>query len=300
MLHVINAETIIDMESETHYHFHEGIPALEYPQVHDFYEFSLVTEGTFSLLLGSHTYTLEEGDLIIIRPGEIHSKVAIPGKESKHINLAFLASTMESLFSYLYGKKPEEMLLAGHTLVKLSRNEKKSIQSEMEYLNLFPITENRAKRAHLRELLVEIIYKYMVPASAESQQIMIIPRWMQNLISGMQNQDNLYEGMKYLVETSGKTEEYVCRSFKKYFGITPTGFINNRRLNYVANMLRHSDRDIGVLCNDVGFASISYFYTLFRKEFGITPLQYRKHYQLVARPVKKARPETRENFPHFQ
>lgn len=43
MLHEINAENLIDMDSEIHYSFRNFIPKKEYPQRHDFYEFFLVT-----------------------------------------------------------------------------------------------------------------------------------------------------------------------------------------------------------------------------------------------------------------
>lgn len=50
MLHEINAENLIDMDSEIHYSFRNFIPKKEYPQRHDFYEFFLVTSGAFQFV----------------------------------------------------------------------------------------------------------------------------------------------------------------------------------------------------------------------------------------------------------
>ena len=49
MLHKVGVIETIDPESGMHYQFHPGIETGYYPQVHDFYEISLVTEGTIEM-----------------------------------------------------------------------------------------------------------------------------------------------------------------------------------------------------------------------------------------------------------
>ena len=48
MLHVINNVRLIDARTEAHYRIHTQIDSSQYPQVHDFYEFVLVTSGTLT------------------------------------------------------------------------------------------------------------------------------------------------------------------------------------------------------------------------------------------------------------
>lgn len=80
MLKTVNALGLINTESETHYAFHSQIDPSIYPQVHDFYEISLVTSGVLSMNVNGHELFLTEGHFIFLRPGDIHSKRVEEGK----------------------------------------------------------------------------------------------------------------------------------------------------------------------------------------------------------------------------
>lgn len=281
MLHIVNAQNLIDAESETLYSFREGIPIGEYPQVHDFFEFTLVTSGSFITTIEGKTTTVSKGDLITLFPGVTHAKEVIPGITSSHINLAMLPTTINDLFQYLYSKKPEEVLDKNLPIIQLANNQLNFIQSEMDYLSLFPLTEKSEKRSHLRKLLVYLVSDIIVPSLRNTRGKMIIPYWMQSIMKEMNNPDNLYEGLTFMVTNSGKTKEHICREFKKHLGISPVSFINTRKLNYAANMLKYSNRDISEICNNLGFCSLSYFYKLFKKSFGFTPREYRLQFRKI-------------------
>ena len=49
-----------------------------------------------------------------------------------------------------------------------------------------------------------------------------------------------------------------------------------KRLNYAANLLIHTDMEIVDVIYESGFQSINYFYHLFKKEYGISPVKYKK------------------------
>jgi len=288
MLHIVNAQNLIDVESETLYSFREGIPVGEYPQVHDFFEFTLVTEGAFLTILDGKSYSVARGTLIAIFPGVNHAKYALPETSSTHINLAMLQSTINDLFKYLYNKCPEDVLESKTVIIQLTNNQLSYIQAEMDYLSLFPSSEKSDKCSQLRRLLVYLIYDIIVPMYRKQKSKMIIPHWMQKLIDEMNTSDNLYEGLAYMVKSSHKTEEHICREFKKYLGVTPNAFINTRKMNYAANMLQYSNREIVEICNDLGFCSLSHFYKLFKQSFGLTPRKFRLSKVKVQEPDQMA------------
>ena len=74
----------------------------------------------------------------------------------------------------------------------------------------------------------------------------------------------------------GKTKQYLCSVMKKYAGTTPTAYINDLRLGYIASMLESSKTPISELCFEAGFYSESYFEKLFKEKYKITPGEYRK------------------------
>ena len=68
----------------------------------------------------------------------------------------------------------------------------------------------------------------------------------------------------------------ISRVLRKEYGCTLPDLINQRRLDLACTMLRESDADVGQIAQRVGYEYENYFYTLFRKAFGMTPGEYRE------------------------
>ena len=69
MLHTFNAREMINLQSETNYAFHTSVAEDEFPQVHDFYELSLITAGKMQLIVNQEVFLAEPGFLVLIQPG---------------------------------------------------------------------------------------------------------------------------------------------------------------------------------------------------------------------------------------
>ena len=68
---------------------------------------------------------------------------------------------------------------------------------------------------------------------------------------------------------------YIRFTFKKVFDVSISGYINNIRLDYCKNQLDTTKYPIKKIYKSAGFYNYSYFFTLFKKEMGLTPNQYR-------------------------
>lgn len=73
----------------------------------------------------------------------------------------------------------------------------------------------------------------------------------------------------------------VCRSrcctlFNKYVGQTPNNYVTQYRLQKSCEMLKETRRSISEIALACGFQSSSYFSSIFRKQMGIVPQNYRK------------------------
>ena len=55
-----------------------------------------------------------------------------------------------------------------------------------------------------------------------------------------------------------------------------TDYLNEHRLNFVANQLVLTNKSVTLLCEEAGFSSLPYFNKLFKEKYGVTPLKYRK------------------------
>jgi AraC-like DNA-binding protein len=54
-----------------------------------------------------------------------------------------------------------------------------------------------------------------------------------------------------------------------------TNYVNQKRMELAANLLSHSDKQIQEIADACGILDANYFIKLFKKQYGITPSQYR-------------------------
>lgn len=82
---------------------------------------------------------------------------------------------------------------------------------------------------------------------------------------------------------------HFSREFRRTFGETPHQYLQMRRLERAAALLRNTDRSVAEICLNVGLKSVGSFTTSFGRMFGISPTAYR-----AAHPpaVKRARVPT--------
>ncbi len=81
-----------------------------------------------------------------------------------------------------------------------------------------------------------------------------------------------------IADSLQKNRSYLSSLFIKETGKSISSFIRCEKIKAAANMLMFSDFPYGDIAEYFGFASQSHFIQCFRKETGLTPMQYRKQY----------------------
>ena len=74
----------------------------------------------------------------------------------------------------------------------------------------------------------------------------------------------------------GYNETYFCRRFKAVTGITVMKYIQILRMELAQKLLKNSKEEIGNIAWECGFSDISYFSNCFKKQFGVTPTEFRE------------------------
>ncbi|MCR4694686.1 MAG: response regulator [Pseudobutyrivibrio sp.] len=69
--------------------------------------------------------------------------------------------------------------------------------------------------------------------------------------------------------------DYGSRIFKKEYGVTFSGYIQQKRLDLAKSMLEETSLPVSAISEQVGYDDYSYFTRVFRKTVGITPVEYR-------------------------
>ena len=69
---------------------------------------------------------------------------------------------------------------------------------------------------------------------------------------------------------------YFSRLFSRRTGKSLSQYVIDLRLDRAAELLSSTTRPVVAIACDVGYVDCGYFYKLFRKKFGCTPLDYRR------------------------
>lgn len=76
-------------------------------------------------------------------------------------------------------------------------------------------------------------------------------------------------------EQIGFSQAHISRTFKKELALSPTEFISMLKIIEASKLLSNTNLNIKEICEQCGFASNTYFQSLFKKFAGITPKEYR-------------------------
>lgn len=82
-------------------------------------------------------------------------------------------------------------------------------------------------------------------------------------------------GVSDVVAHSSHSRSSLLRHFKEETGMSVNDYITLRRMKEAASLLRYTDKSLGEISSYLCFSSQSYFQNVFKKHYGITPLQYR-------------------------
>ncbi|MGI6577010.1 MAG: helix-turn-helix transcriptional regulator [Eubacteriales bacterium] len=82
-----------------------------------------------------------------------------------------------------------------------------------------------------------------------------------------------------LADHIGRSASYLNHLFKEEVGISVSKYIMRYKLDIAKELLANTDKTLADISFFLGFSSQSYFQNVFKREFGVTPLQFRKEVQ---------------------
>ena len=78
-----------------------------------------------------------------------------------------------------------------------------------------------------------------------------------------------------LAGAAGLSRAHFSRMFTRTFGESPRAYLQTRRLERAASLLRYTDRSVADICAMVGLSSVGSFTTTFARAYGKPPAAYR-------------------------
>ena len=243
------------------------------PHDHDYFELFLVLSGEATHIVNGSEIRVYASDLIFIRDTDIHDYTDHRG-EFEFLNLAFTKETLVAAGAYLDCKEEIDLLRAKKTPPTVRLGEKDAQRLHLKLASLLSDSADRTKRkTQARRLIADILVDHLMREENAPE----APFWLKNAYLQMQQPKNFLAGTKRFFELTGKTREHSARSLSLCYGVTPSEYVSDLRLNYAAGLLKNSNLAVSEICFVSGFNNISHFYTVFRKKFDLTPREYRKN-----------------------
>jgi AraC family cel operon transcriptional repressor len=241
---------------------------------HDFYEMMYVVEGEGVHEINGREEPMRQGDLFFIRPDDTHAihKRARRGVLA-YVNVEF---PIDVWISFAAGAGPVDGPLESFPR---RRNVSVGTDDRDECARVFQRVLNRYFQSPRRLDLYRFLSAalgYLDPVPSEEEEALSrMPVWLAQACRGMNDQSNLQAGLDRMTELSNVSFSHLARTLKTHTGQTPTEFINTLRLRNASILLTTTSREICDIALDCGFENLSYFYRLFRREYGRTPHRYR-------------------------
>jgi len=243
---------------------------------HEFAEFFLVVSGKVRHLINSETQELQSGMLVFVRPTDVHGYENLGNSPCEIVNVAFRLEFLLDLSSYL----GNDFFLRKYTgpvvspVFKLSVAEAEDLTLRLIRMNALQETATDLARLKIKILVAEVFTRFFFEtesALAKDSR----PDWFDALCVNVSKKENLKDGLAILKKLAPCTQEHLCKCFRKYLDKTPTEYIAELRIRQAAKEIVETDRKILAVALDLGFQSLSRFYVMFRKFYGISPAKYR-------------------------
>lgn len=253
------------------------------PHWHTAVEIIMPINNFYTVVIGRTTYLLQEGDILVIPPGELHELLA--PKEGLRRVLLFDYSLISSLkgitniFTVLNQPRLITRRNAPETLEELT---KLYDEITLEYTSNYTL-----KEAAIYSLIIKMFVimgrKYMntehiFPDVKLNKQKEYIEKF--NLIFDYINDNYMEEiSLDTIADVAGFSKFHFSRLFKQFTDMSFYDYLNQRRVKEAEKLLLNLNLSITEVAMRSGFSSISTFNRVFKNFKECTPTEFKNLYQ---------------------
>ena len=239
---------------------------------HDRMELLYVLSGSLELHAQEGKYTVPAGQTAVAAPRQLHGGFA--GREG----------VVYHVFMFDVEKFCNDTLAARRYLIPVCENrigfrrvvDDEALRGTQERL-LSLLEDERENPLSVIGLVYEllgILYRYRtesvsLPADRQGRGFSEILKYVNERFAQKLSP-------KEVSARFGYNETYFCRRFKEITGLTFTGYLLALRMECAQKLLTETQEEIGTIAWKCGYADVSYFSHCFKKQYGVSPMGFRK------------------------
>lgn len=245
------------------------------PHYHLFYEIVYILDGSIRHSVNGDERVLHPGDIVFLNLTDLHCFYRTPDTICRHRDIVIRTDFFESVCDFIGPDfKKAYMNNQLSKVLSLPFEQIEHFERILSNAALFLDTSSAFKYANIRTLCVSLL-NVLIMEEIQND-IAYYPVWLRELLSRFHMNDYLRDGLDRILEPFHFSRSYMCRAFQHYIGCTMTDYLNDVRLQQAAYRLQYTDETVLSICYAVGFSSISYFNSIFKKKYGVSPRTFRK------------------------
>lgn len=241
---------------------------------HDnFAEVFFVESGEGFHIVNNERVPLQPGSIAFCRPDDYHTVI---GKDNHTnitiINTAFRAETL-TYFKERYYPDCDKFFFSTEKVpfhLQVDEIRLGKLVEWAEHVIHLPWTNRTLDPFLLKICGLENTRQFAVENAEE------LPSWLLRAIEHYRQPAQFEQGIKGFVRLAGRSPEHINRVLRKLLNQTLSETVNAARIRYAARELAMTDKKIMAIALDCNFPSLGYFYKCFKKQYGLSPDQYRK------------------------
>lgn len=128
--------------------------------------------------------------------------------------------------------------------------------------------------------LFHLAFSAMLDAQRKEDAALNFPAHVRQMLQIFDTDYALPHSLEDLEQELGINKYRLCRDFSAHVGCSPIQYLNQVRLREARHLLRTTDLTIREVGSAIGIDNTTHFINLFKKNAGITPLQFRHNHKL--------------------
>ena len=240
-------------------------------EMHDFWEMVYAVDGSVTVSEDEHVYELSKGQAIFHRPMEFHRLWCRKGQKGKLIIISFkyggtlidgLGNGMFTLNSYLHQ-------LLTETFKHISFN----------FENAELTLDSKEDNILNESICIAELELFLLTTASE-----ILPDKKQSYTVGAHNYKNILRVMKSHIDENLSVDDIAFlaqlgtsnlkKTFRTYAGCGVMQYFNKMRIMHASELLKIG-LSVAEVSDKMSFSSPEYFSYVFKRETGITPIQFK-------------------------
>jgi AraC family transcriptional regulator len=112
------------------------------------------------------------------------------------------------------------------------------------------------------------------------------PRWLRSVRDRLQEEYMVAPSLRQIAADVSVHPTYLATTFQKHFGVSVGEFFRLRRIAQARKILAQSDQSLSEVALLLGFSDQSHFCRTFKKQTGLSPLEFRRLFASNPNPIQ--------------